>query len=201
SLQRRRSMKAHWLTYGLCLLVGGTVFAIVPLSAWDVDQAPARIPTDSRIAPANEPGTPLVISGTGYADDGVTALAGIVIYAYHTDINGVYRTDRRVDARPRLRGWARTDSGGHYSFRTIRPAPYPNRDIPAHVHFHVWGPGVPRQFVDDLRFGDDPLVTREQRAESSQRGKFATVCTPERAAGGAQRCTFNIRVQGQSNFH
>ena len=193
-------MKAHWLAFGL-LLMGEAAVAIVPPAAWDVEQAPANIPTDARIAPSGEPGAPLLITGTVYAADGVTPVAGAVVYAYHTDIHGLYRADRRFDAPPRLRGWARTDAAGHYSFQTIRPAPYPNQNIPAHVHFHVWGPGVPRQFVDDLRFGDDPLVTPEQRAESSQRGKFATVCTPERAAGGAQRCTFNIRVQAQSNFH
>jgi protocatechuate 3,4-dioxygenase, beta subunit len=192
-------MKAHWLTYWLLLLVGGTVFAIVPPRAWDVDQAPSKIPADSRIAGANEPGVPLLISGTVYGDDGVTPLSGIVVYAYHTDINGVYRADHRVDAPPRLRGWARTDAAGHYSFRTIRPAPYPKRDIPAHVHFHVWGPGVPRQFVDDLRFRDDPLIKSEQLEKSSRRGIFATVCTPKFDAEGVQRCTFNIRVRTQSN--
>jgi protocatechuate 3,4-dioxygenase beta subunit len=186
--------------HGLCLLGGATAFAIVPPSAWDVDQVPDTIPAEPRIAPANEPGTSLIIAGTVYGEDGTTALAGIVVYAYHTDINGVYRTDRRADAPPRLRGWARTDAAGHYSFRTIRPAPYPNRDIPAHVHFHVWGPGIPRQFVDDLRFQDDPRISPAQVADSDRRGKFATVCIPKTDAEGTQRCTFNIQVRTQSNF-
>jgi len=192
-------VKAHLLTFGL-LLIGEAAVAIVPPAAWDMEQAPANTPTDSRIAPSDEPGTPLLITGTVYAPDGVTPIAGAVVYAYHTDIHGLYRADRRFDAPPRLRGWARTDAAGHYSFQTIRPAPYPDQNIPAHVHFHVWGPGVPRQFVDDLRFGDDPLVTPVQLSESSRRGKFATVCKPERAADGTQRCTFNIQVQAQSNF-
>src|SRR5215470_20421912 len=125
------------LTFGFSLLFGGEALAVVPPAAWDVDQAPAKIPADARVAPSGEAGAPLVISGTVYAADGVTPLAGVVVYAYHTDVNGLYRPDRRFDAPPRLRGWARTDAAGHYSFRTIRPAPYPNQKIPAHVHFHV----------------------------------------------------------------
>ena len=182
------------------LLIPGLAAAIVPPADWDVGQAPANIPADSRIAPEGEPGTPLLINGTVYGPDGITPVVGAVVYAYHTDIHGAYRPDRRHDAPPRLRGWARTDENGHYSFRTIRPAAYPNRNIPAHVHFHVWGPGVPRQFVDGVHFADDPLVSAEERAESAARGKFATVCAPELTPNGAQRCTFNIRVRAQSNF-
>jgi len=53
-------MKAQWLTFGL-LLIGKVAVAIVPPAAWDVEQAPANIPTDSRIAPSGEPGAPLLI--------------------------------------------------------------------------------------------------------------------------------------------
>jgi protocatechuate 3,4-dioxygenase beta subunit len=155
------------LTFGFSLLFGGEALAVVPPAAWDVDQAPAKIPADARIAPSGEPGASLVISGTVYAPDGITPLAG---------------------------------AAGHYSFRTIRPAPYPKQSIPAHVHFHLWGPGVPRQFIDDLRFGDDPLVTQKMHVDSSPLGRFATVCSPQRDPEGAQRCTFNIRVRTQSNF-
>src|SRR5215510_7876389 len=111
-------MKAHWWTFGL-LLIGESAVAIVPPAAWDVEQAPANIPTDARIAPSGEPGAPLLITGTVYAADGVTPVAGAVVYAYHTDIHGLYRAVRRFDAPPRLCGWARTDATGHYSFQTI----------------------------------------------------------------------------------
>jgi protocatechuate 3,4-dioxygenase beta subunit len=193
-------MRVHWLTVGFCFSIGRGAFGVVPPAVWDVEQAPASISAEARIAPEGEPGTPLTISGTVYAPDGNTRLAGVVVYGYHTDVNGVYRPDRRYDEAPRLRGWARTDAAGHYSFKTIRPAPYPSRAVPAHVHFHVWGPGVPRQFVEDLKFRDDPLITPEQIAESSGRGKFATLCSPQRAPDGGQQCTFDIRVQAQSNF-
>lgn len=33
-----------------------------------------------------------------------------------------------------LRGWMKTNQKGEYKFRTIKPAPYPNARIPAHIH-------------------------------------------------------------------
>jgi protocatechuate 3,4-dioxygenase beta subunit len=182
------------------LLFQTELFAIVPPAAWDVDQAPSNPPAYARIAPPGEPGAPLIISGTVYSPDGVTPLAGVIVYGYHTDVNGVYRSDQRFEQPPRLRGWARTDAAGHYSFRTIRPAPYPRQDIPAHVHFHLWGPGAPQQFTDDLAFRDDPRMKPERVAQSDARGTFATVCSPKMDPDGTQRCTFNIRVQAESNF-
>ena len=118
------------------------------------DDIPGILDVESRIAPESEPGEPLVIDGVVRDRMGGPA-QGIVVYAYHTNSNGIYPPDNRVPGV--LRGWAKTDSEGRYRFRTIRPGPYPDDDIPAHVHLHVIEPGKVTYIVDDIIFTDDPL--------------------------------------------
>jgi len=97
-----------------------------------------------RIPPAGEPGDPLTLTGTVYRPDGRTPAAGVIVYAYHTNAEGVYPTrgDERNWARRHgyLRGWIKTNDQGQYRFETIRPGPYPGRSDPAHIHLIVKEP-------------------------------------------------------------
>ena len=184
-----------------------THLLVVALMAWpgraelpaDVKDAPASPPASARIAPEGEPGSPLVVGGTVYAPDGITTLAGVTVYAYQVDAKGRYREDGGLEP-PRLRGWATTDARGHYEFRTIRPVPYPNHEIPAHLHFHLWGKGYPRQFTDDLQFSDDPFVTPGMLGRSAARGRFANICQPRKDPDGAERCNLDIRLLEKTNY-
>jgi hypothetical protein len=102
---------------------------------------PEQIRPVARIAPASEPGTPLVIHGRVLGADGKTPLPGVVVFAYQTDRGGVYNA--RGESGWRLRGWARSDAQGRFEFRTIRPGSYPGTRNPAHVHLTIEGPGPP----------------------------------------------------------
>ena len=53
-------------------------------------EAPAVLTAEARLAPAGEPGTPLVVTGVVYRPDGRTPAAGVLVYAYHTKAAGVY---------------------------------------------------------------------------------------------------------------
>lgn len=106
------------------------------------------------------------ISGTIFQADGKTPAAGAILYAYHTNATGRYAKlgteDRRSYAwwHGYLRGWLKTDERGRYEINTIRPAPYPSRDTPAHIHATVRAPGTTGgQPINDFVFRDDPLVT------------------------------------------
>ena len=82
-----------------------------------------------------------------------------------------------------MRGWAVSDDQGRYRFDTIRPASYPTRDVPAHIHMHVLEPGCSTYYIDDVMFTDDPLLTPAQRrAHAAGRGGNGIV-TPARTEG------------------
>ncbi len=131
------------------------------LRAWESAQKarPATISAIATIAEASEPGTPLTIRGRVVSRQG-SAASGAIVFAWQTDANGVYDRPGAPAHSWRLKGWARTDARGEFTFHTIRPAAYPNGRIPAHVHFSVEaGAGRGRYFADDLLFADDPLLS------------------------------------------
>ncbi len=126
------------------------------------------------IPPEDEPGEPLVLAGRVFQSDGKTPAAGVIIYAYHTNAQGVYPTrgDERGWARRHgyLRGWVETDAEGRYQFTTIRPALYPSRSAPAHIHLVIKEPGRQEYWIDQVVFEDDPHVDDRYREERRERG-------------------------------
>lgn len=60
-------------------------------------------------------------------------------------------------------GRTMTDGDGYYSFRTIRPGPYPwpnggNDWRPAHIHFSLFGTGFTQRLISQMYFEGDPLI-------------------------------------------
>jgi protocatechuate 3,4-dioxygenase beta subunit len=165
------------------------------------DGLPTQLTSAARIAPANEPGEALRIEGT-VRDAKGTPVPGVIVYAYHTDAGGIYPRDAHA-ATPagarhgRLRAWVKTDAKGHYRFDTIRPAGYPNTNIPQHVHMHVIEPGRATYSLDELLFTDDPRLTEEQRRRQSNGRGGSGIVTPRQDAAGGWLVTRDI-VLGQA---
>ena len=144
------------------------------------------------VAP-DEPGEPLVVSGTVFRHDGTTPAAGVRIYLYHTDARGNYSEGNRGGNRePRIRGWLTTDDHGRYSVRTIKPGSYPGSRNPAHIHSKVVHPGGREQWIEEFLFEDDPFVSEKEKMKSSGRGEFSPVMKVVRGKDGTLRCTRNI---------
>lgn len=162
---------------------------------------PETLSTSARIASANEPGEAMTIDGT-VLDRRGRAVGGVIVYAYHTNAQGVYPTDEQLRGlaafrHGRLRGWVQTDASGRYRFDTIRPAGYSNTDLPAHVHMHVIEVGRCTYYVDDIMFEDDPRLTAAKRQQlTSGRGGNGIVA-PRRNAAGVWLVTRDI-VLGQA---
>lgn len=116
----------------------------------------------ARLGPDDEPGEPMVLTGTVFDADGEPA-PGIVVYAYQTDAEGIYRPLEDMPRAARrhgvLRGWALTDDEGGYEFRTVRPGSYPGTTIPQHIHLHVIESGRCTYYIEDVRFTDDPMLS------------------------------------------
>jgi protocatechuate 3,4-dioxygenase, beta subunit len=141
----------------------------------------------------------LIVTGAVLAPDGQTPVAGVTVYAYHTDAEGYYG-ENRAEYLPRLYGWMRTDAGGRFELHTILPGSYPGMRVPAHVHFSLWGAGYPLQWVDELRFEGDRYITPAMLSQAADQGQFRTIQRLARAADGTLRCGYKIRLQPKTNF-
>jgi catechol 1,2-dioxygenase len=119
-------------------------------------------------APARR-GTPLILNGTVYAADCRTPLPGAFIELWQTDARGVYGPGQG-SGEPRccyLQGLVKTDAGGHYTIRTIRPGHYRGErpPPPAHIHFNVHYGGTPGLLTEVVFAGDPYLAEGESHAE------------------------------------
>ena len=119
------------------------------------EERPAQLTSRTRIAPETEPGRPFRIVGRLLRLDGSPA-ADAVVFAYHTDGEGLYDRKGKGPHSWRLRGWAKTDSDGRFTFETIRPGAYPNTNIAPHVHFTAFFPGGDRYHFPDFNLSAKP---------------------------------------------
>ena len=121
----------------------------------------------------NDKGRKLAVNGIVYNADGTPA-ANVIIYVYHTDQTGVYPTKGNEKGWGKrhgyLRGWMRTNEKGEYKFFTLRPAAYPGRKDPEHIHVTIKEPDKNEYWIDEYVFDDDPLLTHSQRKNCQDRG-------------------------------
>jgi protocatechuate 3,4-dioxygenase beta subunit len=122
----------------------------------------------------NDNGPKIEVSGTIYQSDGKTPAAGVILYVYHTDQEGVYPTKGNETGWAKrhgyIRGWIKTDSSGKYKFYTLRPGAYPGRKNPEHIHATVKEPNVSSYWIDEYLFDDDPILSKEERDSQQKRG-------------------------------
>ena len=128
---------------------------------------PATLATTGRIAPATEPGDPLVIRGRLLDVDGSPA-ANAVVFAYQTDKGGLYDKRENGPHSWRLRGWVKTDKDGSFTFETIRPGSYPNSNNPPHVHFTAFLENGGRYHAGELQLS----MTRPADAPVPEQAKI-----------------------------
>ena len=161
-------------------------------------QRPATIAHASRIAATDEPGTPMTLHGRALNADGRPA-GSVVVFAYQTDRSGIYDRPEAGAHSWRLRGWAKADDAGRFTFETIRPGPYPGRQAPAHVHFTIFTPSGERYHAGEAKFDDDELVPARERETSKRAGDFGEV-RPVRREGGREHVNVTLRIDAAQRF-
>lgn len=116
----------------------------------------------------HEEGPKLKVTGTIYQNDGKTPAKDVIMYLYHTDQTGIYPTKGGETGWARrhgyIRGWIKTDENGKYTFYTLKPASYPTRQEPAHIHAIIKEPRINEYYLSDYLFAGDPLLTKDEPA-------------------------------------
>lgn len=162
------------------------------------ERDPAVLPSSLRLAGPDEPGERMRLTGRVLAADGATPVPGVVIYAHHTNAQGLYAngTSETTWSRRhgRLRGWVRSDAQGRYAFDTIKPAPYPDMTMPAHVHLFIQEPGRRAYYIDDVVFDGEFGVDAAYRARRELRGGSGIVRLG-RTADGTWTAVRDIRLE------
>ncbi|WP_028216651.1 dioxygenase family protein [Paraburkholderia oxyphila] len=115
-------------------------------------------------------GTPIFVNAWVRDSDG-RPVEGAEVDVWHTSSDGFYENQDPEQADMNLRGKFTTDSDGHISFRSVKPAGYPiplsgpvgellraqgrHNMRPAHIHFMIYKPGFKTQF-SQVYSSDDP---------------------------------------------
>lgn len=155
---------------------------------------PADVSWRTRLSTAADRGEQLLISGTVYDLDGKTAVPNALIYLYHTDSEGFYGRKKGETQHGRYRSWMLTDARGRYEFQTIKPAPYPNRQIAAHVHMTITTVNRREDWFDDILFEGDPLISARERAKAGEKGGFQPILNLKKNADGLWTATRDIQL-------
>jgi protocatechuate 3,4-dioxygenase, beta subunit len=126
------------------------------------------------LADFSERGPKLLVTGTIYKPDGSTPAKDVILYIYHTDQTGEYSTKENESGWGKrhgyIRGWIKTGTDGKYSFYTLRPAAYPGRQNPEHIHPVIKEPGYSAYWIDEYLFEDDPILTNKEKESQQGRG-------------------------------
>ncbi len=136
---------------------------------------PKNIKSIDTSAGWSEKGQKLLTTGTVYKLGGKIPAPNVIIYYWQTDNNGYYSPkdgkDEQAKRHGHIRGWVKSDENGKYSIYTIRPAPYPNDDMPAHIHTSIKEPNIEDEYyIDEFVFDDDILLTGKKRKALENRG-------------------------------
>ncbi len=140
---------------------------------------------------ADEPGVRLLLD-IRVVDSAGVPLAGVPVSAFNTDASGLYNPRDAKTSEPRLHAQVRTDERGRCQVLTLRPAPYPEGDEPAHIHFSAGAPDSAQSYRT-VWFEGDMLLTASKREWAANDAETEIVAV-EDVGIGVGVCRVEIRV-------
>ncbi|WP_339631076.1 protocatechuate 3,4-dioxygenase subunit beta [uncultured Sneathiella sp.] len=114
-------------------------------------------------------GERIIVHGRVHDERGLP-VPNALIEVWQPNAGGRYRHKKETYIAPldhNFGGCGRvlTDENGAYSFRTVKPGPYPwpngvNDWRPSHIHFSIFGSGFAQRLISQMYFEGDPLIWR-----------------------------------------
>lgn len=151
------------------------------------------LPASIQLSPASEPGERMAISGRCLSWQAGQPVTGVIVYACHTDAAGIYDGGPAGTRHARLRGWMRTAEHSVYAFTSTKPAPYPDRTMPAHIHLIVLEPGRQPYWIDDIVVDGGSKVDAAYRI--AQRNRSGSGIIPLKRQSGVWTGVRDIRLE------
>ena len=128
-------------------LLSDFAFILIAVSS-SAQQAPSSV---VHLTDKNEPGKPFTLDIKVLAIDSKEPVAGVEVFAYHTNSKGAYEEDD--SGVPRIHGTAVSDASGNVTFITIYPRGYYDSPTGEHIHFRIKGTNLVASNTD-LIFSD-----------------------------------------------
>lgn len=116
---------------------------------------------------------PALLVDVHVEDGGGRPVEGADVDVWHSSPEGLYENQDSTQAEMNLRGRFRTDAGGRFRFRSVKPAGYPipidgpvgelvratrrHNYRPAHLHFMIYKPGF-KTLISQVYVADDPYI-------------------------------------------
>ena len=140
-------------------LLGHLAFIFIAVSS-SAQPAPSSV---VHLTNKDEPGKPFTLDIKVLDIDSKEPVAGVEVFAYHTNSKGDYEPG---DSVARIHGTAVSDANGNVKFITIYPRGYNDSPTGEHIHFRIKGPTVAASTTDlifadyyDKRYNYDFLAT------------------------------------------
>ena len=149
-------------------------------------------PLRTNLRMANSHGSPMVLKGKIFREDGKTPINDAFVEIWHCDENQVY--DNTSDEY-KYRGGQRTKGDGKYEFKSILPVPYkaaPDNEAswrPAHIHMRVSVPGQ-QDLVTQIYFKDGKYVDTDKWASDPK--AVNRILTIGKNNSGESEIVFNV---------
>lgn len=112
-------------------------------------------------------GEQIIVHGKVIDENG-KPVPNTLVEVWQANAGGRYRhknDNYQAPLDPNFGGCGRcvTDAQGNYSFRTVKPGPYPwpngvNDWRPAHIHFSIFGSGFSQRLISQMYFEGDPHI-------------------------------------------